>query len=67
MWGQCKYRNKCFKSNINLLTIPSGGRLTTWLITSVSKELKLSITMLILHLVVSERKEHGTLNLKSGT
>ena len=49
-WG---HKNKCCKSNINLLRIPTGGRLlTSWIFISVEEELKHGITASQIQLMV---------------
>ena len=50
----------------NLLRTPTGGRLTSWLFTSVGKELKLWIAVLQFQLVFSAGIEPGTSDSKSG-
>ena len=53
------------KSNVKLLRIPTGGRLTSWLFTTVGEELKLEITVQIL-LAVRTGIEPGKLDSKCG-
>ena len=54
------------KSNINLLRIPTGGRLTSWIFTSMGKELKLGVTVLQIQRVVREGIEPRKSDSKLG-
>ena len=55
------------KSNVKLLRIPTGGRLTSWLFTTVGEELKLETTVLWqILLVVRTGIEPGKLDSKCG-
>ena len=47
---------KYCKSNINLLKIPAGGRLTSWLLTSVVEEFKLGIAVLQIQPMVRQEQ-----------